>query len=306
MKLLAMLFLVAAIPGLALSVNAQGGGGPGATGFCPSVGSLPGTHPLLPGSDHSCEDHSGDDHSYEQMAMIDLSFADLSGCDFTDTVMPNATLSNARLIAADLTHIDLSSADLPFADLSGANLTTARLANAYFGFADLTGATGLATVFGTPSYNAHTDFSGTGFDPAAAGWSLQPTQPLEVDRDTLSLSAGGSQRMFLDAGTAAAGDFHLVLGSAGGTSPGVFAYGFPIPLNYPDPYLDHSLNVPNSIPLVQSLGLLDAEGLARSIFLLPPGSPPGLAGLVLHHAFVAYDASGITFVSNPTSLTLVP
>ncbi|MFT7620722.1 MAG: hypothetical protein ACI97A_004380 [Planctomycetota bacterium] len=240
------------------------------------------------------------------MANIDLSFADLSGSSFADTVMPNAILASAWLTNADLTHIDLSSADLSFADLTGANLTTARIANADFSFADLKSATGLATVFGTPTYNCQTDFSNTGFDPVAAGWALLPCDSLVTDRDGLSLSAGGYQRMFLSAGPVAANDFHVLIGSAGGTSPGVTSSGFAIPLNYPDSYFDHTLNVPNSIPLIQSIALLNGAGSARTIFLLPAGSPPSFAGIVLHHAFVGYDESGITFASNATSLTLHP
>ena len=58
----------------------------------------------------------------------------------------------------------LEDADLTNANLSGADLTNAILANA----------AGLGTSFGVALYDANTDFTGTGFDPVAAGWTLVP------------------------------------------------------------------------------------------------------------------------------------
>ncbi len=67
---------------------------------------------------------------------------------------PFANLANAYLFQADLTN----------ADLTNANLTGAILANA----------TGLGDSFGAALYDINTDFTGTGFDPVAAGWTLVP------------------------------------------------------------------------------------------------------------------------------------
>jgi len=52
----------------------------------------------------------------------------------------------------------------PFANLTDADLTGAILANA----------TGLGITSGSALYNINTDFTGTGFDPVAAGWTLVP------------------------------------------------------------------------------------------------------------------------------------
>jgi uncharacterized protein YjbI with pentapeptide repeats len=77
---------------------------------------------------------------------------------------PFANLSDANLTFADLTFADLSGAYLNFANLSRANLSDA----------DLSGAIGLERTIGRPDYNSTTDFTGTGFDPVAAGWHLVP------------------------------------------------------------------------------------------------------------------------------------
>ena len=74
----------------------------------------------------------------------------------------------------------------PFASLAGANLTNANLFIADLTNADLTGAilanaTGLGNSFGAALYDINTDFTGTGFDPVAAGWTL--VDALDTDLD---------------------------------------------------------------------------------------------------------------------------
>jgi hypothetical protein len=54
--------------------------------------------------------------------------------------------------------------DLSFAYVYNADLTNAILANAF----------GLYSSVGAALYNINTDFTGTGFDPVAAGWTLVP------------------------------------------------------------------------------------------------------------------------------------
>ena len=59
-------------------------------------------------------------------------------------------------------------------------------------------------------------------------------------------------------------------------------------------------------PLV---GTLDAEGRAGAAFTLPPGLVPGLAGLVVHHAYCSLDPSAafaVVLASNPAAVTLIP
>ena len=76
-------------------------------------------------------------------------------------VGPGVDLTDADLAGEDLTEADFTGADLTGADLTGANL---RLAN-------LTNTVGLETTVGSPTY-FNTNFTGTGFDPFAAGWTL--------------------------------------------------------------------------------------------------------------------------------------
>ena len=65
-------------------------------------------------------------------------------------------------------------ANLTSADLNNANLSSAFLFGADFSNAILANAIGLDSTFGdfATLYNANTDFTGTFFDPVAAGWTL--------------------------------------------------------------------------------------------------------------------------------------
>jgi uncharacterized protein YjbI with pentapeptide repeats len=98
------------------------------------------------------------------LASANLSGADLSNADLTDAFMIDAILASANLTDADLIDAILAQANLSGANLTNANLTGAILANA----------TGLGDSLGTALYNINTDFTGTGFDPVAAGWTLVP------------------------------------------------------------------------------------------------------------------------------------
>ena len=84
-------------------------------------------------------------------------------------LQPGAYLGSANLAFANLTNANLGSANLYGADLTGANLTGADLYGA-----NLTNANGLGMTYGTPDYDALTNFTGTGFDPVAAGRNLVP------------------------------------------------------------------------------------------------------------------------------------
>jgi hypothetical protein len=67
-------------------------------------------------------------------------------------------------------------ANLTSADLNNANLSSAFLFGADFSNTILANAIGLDSTFGdfATLYNINTDFTGTGFDPVAAGWTLVP------------------------------------------------------------------------------------------------------------------------------------
>jgi hypothetical protein len=131
-------------------------------------------------------------------------------------------------------------------------------------------------------------------------------RPLDADAAQLSLASGGVQRFGLDAGHLHASETYLLLGSLAGTSPGIsLGGGRRLPLNA-DAYLGWTLRNPNVPPLQRSLGVLDARGHAVASFRLPAGAPASLIGATFHHAFVTVGASGITFVSNPVPLAIVP
>ena len=87
----------------------------------------------------------------------------MSGADLANANLFNADLSVANLTGTDLTGANLTGATMN-ALLSGANLSGASLANA----------THLALSGGAALYDLDTDFTGTGFDPVAAGWTLVP------------------------------------------------------------------------------------------------------------------------------------
>ena len=55
----------------------------------------------------------------------------------------------------------------------GANLADADLSGSDLFQANLTGADRTSTT-GEPFYDLNTDFTGTGFDPVAAGWTFVP------------------------------------------------------------------------------------------------------------------------------------
>ena len=80
----------------------------------------------------------------------------------------------AHLTSANLTGADLFNANLFNANLSNAELINADLNNANLGGAILANAVGLGTTFGAALYDINTNFTGTGFDPVNAGWTLVP------------------------------------------------------------------------------------------------------------------------------------
>ena len=130
--------------------------------------------------------------------------------------------------------------------------------------------------------------------------------PLVSGPPELSLSQGGALQLRLSASAAAAADTYLILGSLSGTTPGLMVGSMTLPLNF-DAYFLQMLYVPNGPIHSGSLGVLDAQGRASTVFVLPVGLSPALAGITLHHAYFGFNSLGvISTISNPSSLKLVP
>ena len=138
-------------------------------------------------------------------------------------------------------------------------------------------------------------------------WGCSSTAPLTSDVPTISLSAGGTQVLTLDAGPACAGWFYLMLGTVTGTTPGIdFGNGLLLPLNY-DPYFHITLFQPNIPSFGNFKGTLDASGRATVSLTVFAGLDPTLAGVTLHHAFLAAEVFGVSeFASNAVPVLLVP
>ena len=85
--------------------------------------------------------------------------ADLTGADLSGAILELANLEGASLFDANLNGVNLIGANLDGANLSGANLFNAAA---------------LFASVGSAFYDINTDFTGTGFDPVAAGWTFVP------------------------------------------------------------------------------------------------------------------------------------
>jgi hypothetical protein len=117
----------------------------------------------------------------------------------------------------------------------------------------------------------------------------------------LSAAAGGAQRLEL---RGPPGALYGIAGSLSGTSPGTPFGGALVPLQF-DAYTLLSLELANQPPFTETFGTLDNLGFADALITLPAGSSPALAGLLLHHAFVALSPSfDVALVSNPVPLAL--
>jgi Pentapeptide repeats (8 copies) len=156
-----------------------------------------GAHPyagpdLAPSVQSAAADLSTADLSDADLVSANLTSGTLSSADLSSAAMQNAAMSFSIVNNADLANADLSSADLSFAsltntNLSGANLSSAVLLSADLDMVDLSSAElsganlsfsfNLSTTIWSgvaPTYDGSTNFTGTGFDPIAAGWTLVP------------------------------------------------------------------------------------------------------------------------------------
>ena len=124
---------------------------------------------LEPGADLSFADLT-----FANLTFANLAGANLAGAELSLAELSLAELSLANLIGANLFLANLLNAGLNFANLTGATLTGANLSGAILSGAILANAAGLGSSVGAALYDINTDFTGTGFDPVAAGWTLVP------------------------------------------------------------------------------------------------------------------------------------
>jgi hypothetical protein len=128
---------------------------------------------------------------------------------------------------------------------------------------------------------------------------------LWADKSTLSGAAGGTMTFDVKLGPAYAAKTYVVLASASGTTPGIYANGNVLPLNL-DNVLLFSLDQANTPLLTNTLGSLDALGRATASLNLPPGM---LAGPVVGHfacGVVDPVTSLVVATTNAVPLTIGP
>ena len=120
----------------------------------------------------------------------------------------------------------------------------------------------------------------------------------------LPVAGGGVESLELDAGPGRAFEGYLILGSLGGSVPGVdLPADVHLPV-VPDAYTNVILGGLGAPPFAGFAGVLDGQGRATTSFALPSGLSPAAVGLELTHAFVSFDAAAVTFASNADSILL--
>jgi len=141
---------------------------------------------------------------------------------------------------------------------------------------------------------------------------LDTCEGLSVDRDTISLSAGGTQTLNVNAGGGAAGMLYWVIGSTQSGGAGTVVDYLHVPLDYDGwgGYLHYTLAHPNDLLLGNSRNFLDGSGQAQIYFNVEPGTDPMLVGTRVYHTALIFvlGPSGLQpfGVSNLVSATMVP
>jgi len=152
---------------------------------------------------------------------------------------------------------------------------------------------------------------------------------LRVDTNAVSVTAGGTQTLELDAGRSHAKRLYWILGGVEGTAPGLSLGAVQVPVNVAGvaPQTLSALaaqfggrrskaKLPLDLlgpaastgaPVLLRLDRLDAEGRSTESVAIAPGAPADLVGLRLHHAYVVMSGSGEPLVaSNPVHLDVLP
>ena len=130
---------------------------------------------------------------------------------------------------------------------------------------------------------------------------IRYTQGMGADTKMLSATSGGSVNFSLDAGLDRAFRNYWVLGSVTGTSPGTpLSNGSSLPLNF-DAFTELTITAANSPLLVNSFGVLDANGEATAQFNMVPLAPSFL-GLEFQFAYTLLAPFG--FHSEPVEIVV--
>ena len=161
----------------------------------------------------------------------------------------------------------------------------------------------------TQGFGVDDHFGQTEFPRLFNGTVYYEAPGLTTDTDTISIASGGKQVMRLTSGVNFGNLPYLVLGSATGTSPGLPLDGFTLPLVL-DGYTDYTLLAPNTAPLKNTFGNLDAQGFAQAEFEIPSGLSANFVGIQLHHAYIVLELTptllAVVDVSDAASVTFVP
>ena len=134
-----------------------------------------------------------------------------------------------------------------------------------------------------------------------------PQPSLTPSDEEISVLAGGTQDLEIQACVEQAGHFYIVVGSFGLLPKnGYLQLGVHSLAIAPDAWTDVTLEAPNTGVLVGTFGVLDATGRATASIQIPPTADPSLIGLELHHAAVTIAPfnAAISSTSIPTSLLL--
>jgi hypothetical protein len=135
-------------------------------------------------------------------------------------------------------------------------------------------------------------------------------QTTDLTSDTIQFSASTPNlaKFDINPGPAYAGYKYWVLMSTSGNYPGLTNSGHWIPLNM-DFVLMFTYKNPNSGMLMQTAGLLDANGQATAALRLPNAMGPTWEGKTVNVAFVLFQGATmppIDYASMPVSIFFIP
>ncbi len=125
---------------------------------------------------------------------------------------------------------------------------------------------------------------------------------LSANTVDVSLSTGGVQKLTLQSTNNLGRLEYFVFGSASGTAPGLTVGDITLPLNL-DAYFQFTAQQANGSVFRGTFGSMSGGGLGRARIQIAPGTPPFLAGLTYHHAFVVLN-DGSLCASNAVPLRI--